>query len=71
MNNIEPYLTEELKEIKQKEEKLAKCESCGKIIKNNKWNKQHHHINICQDPTKRFFCSHQCKLNWIFKKVKV
>ncbi|MCK4480316.1 MAG: hypothetical protein KAV01_07300 [Candidatus Lokiarchaeota archaeon] len=69
MNNIDPF--EELKEINQKEEKMAYCESCGRSIRNNKWKKQHHHINICQQPIKRFFCSRQCKLKWIFKKVKV
>jgi ribosome-binding protein aMBF1 (putative translation factor) len=46
--------------------KMPNCEYCGKNIKGSKWNKEHHHINICQDPIKRFFCSRQCKINWIF-----
>ncbi|MFX1322784.1 MAG: hypothetical protein ACFFAQ_14195 [Promethearchaeota archaeon] len=43
------------------------CENCGKNIVNNKWNKEYYHINISQEPVKRFFCSRQCKLRWIFK----
>jgi hypothetical protein len=57
-----------LKEIK-KEEKviLPTCEFCGKNIVRSKWNKTYHHINICQEPIKRFFCSRQCKLSWVFE----
>lgn len=59
---------EGLKEIKQIEKKIVpNCEFCGKNIVGNKWNKEYHHINICQEPIKRFFCSHECKLNWVFK----
>ncbi|MFW9865294.1 MAG: hypothetical protein ACFFEN_04275 [Candidatus Thorarchaeota archaeon] len=46
---------------------MAICEYCGKTIVGTKWNKEHNHINICQEPAKRFFCSRQCKINWIFK----
>ena len=57
-----------LKEIKKEEKKIVPiCEFCGKSIVGSKWNKEYHHINICQEPVKRFFCSHQCKLRWIFK----
>ena len=56
------------KEVKLPEEKVIPyCENCGKRIVNSKWNKEYHHINICQEPIKRFFCSRQCKLSWIFK----
>ena len=56
------------KEIKRQEEKVIPyCEDCGKSIVNSKWNKQYHHINICQEPVKRSFCSRQCKLSWIFE----
>ena len=59
---------EGLKEIKQIEKKIVpNCEFCGKTIVGNKWNKEYHHINICQEPIKRFFCSHECKLSWVFK----
>ncbi len=48
---------------------MPDCEFCGKHIVGTKWNKQYHHINICQKPIKRFFCSRQCKLKWIFENV--
>ena len=61
-------LIEGLKEIKQEEKKIVpNCEFCGKSIVGSKWNKEYHHINICQEPIKRFFCSRQCKLKWVFK----
>ncbi|MHA1986109.1 MAG: hypothetical protein ACW98D_05655 [Promethearchaeota archaeon] len=47
------------------------CENCGKEIVNNKWNKEYHHINIAQKPEKRFFCSRQCKVSWIFNLTAV
>ncbi|MFX1366733.1 MAG: hypothetical protein ACFFCE_19730 [Promethearchaeota archaeon] len=60
-------MIERLKEIKQEEKIIVpKCEFCGKSIVGSKWNKEYHHINICQEKKKRFFCSRQCKLNWIF-----
>lgn len=59
-----------LKEIKQKEKVVVpNCELCGKRIVSSKWNKKYHHINICQEPVKRFFCSRQCKLKWVFKNI--
>jgi hypothetical protein len=58
-----------LKEIKPKEELVTPdCEFCGKSIVGSKWNKEYHHINICQEPIKRYFCSRQCKLRWVFEK---
>ena len=61
-------LIEGLKEVKQEEKKIVpNCEFCGKSIVGSKWNKEYHHINICQEPIKRFFCSRQCKLKWVFK----
>jgi len=48
---------------------MPNCEFCGKTIVGTKWNKEYHHINICQKPVKRFFCSRQCKLKWIFENV--
>ncbi|MFW9937754.1 MAG: hypothetical protein ACFFD5_08900 [Candidatus Thorarchaeota archaeon] len=56
-------------EENQKREKKFKteCEFCGRHIVRNTWNKKYCLINICQQPPKRFFCSHKCKLGWIFK----
>lgn len=66
--NAISQMIEGLKEIKQEEKIIVpNCEFCGKNIVGNKWNKEYHHINICQEPIKRFFCSRQCKLRWIFK----
>jgi len=50
---------------------MPNCEFCGKSIVSNKWNKEHHHINICQQPKKRLFCSRQCKLKWVFKVMRL
>jgi hypothetical protein len=67
LNGI-PQMIEGLKEIKQKEKIIVpNCEFCGKKIVGSKWNKEYNHINICQEPIKRFFCSRQCKLKWIFE----
>lgn len=66
--NAISQMIEGLKEIKQEEKIIMpNCEFCGKIIVGSKWNKEYHHINICQEPIKRFFCSRQCKLRWVFK----
>ncbi|MFX0139320.1 MAG: hypothetical protein ACFFDN_37110 [Candidatus Hodarchaeota archaeon] len=46
---------------------MPNCEFCGKSIASTKWNKEYHHINIAQEQEKRFFCSRQCKLGWIFR----
>ena len=48
---------------------MPNCEFCGKNIVGSKWKKEYHHINISQNPQKRFFCSRQCKLKWVFKNV--
>ncbi len=67
LNGISQMI-EGLKEIKQEEKIIVpNCEFCGKSIVGSKWNKEYHHINICQEPIKRFFCSRQCKLRWVFK----
>ncbi len=50
----------------EKKRIMPVCENCGKEIVSNKWNKEYHHINIAQKPEKRFFCSRQCKVKWIF-----
>ncbi|MFX1418149.1 MAG: hypothetical protein ACFE9N_04420 [Promethearchaeota archaeon] len=47
---------------------MTNCEFCEKLIHGSKWNKEYLHINIAQQEKKRFFCSRQCKLDWIFKK---
>ena len=66
--NAISQMIEGLKEIKQEEKIIVpNCEFCGKKIVGSKWNKEYHHINICQEPIKRFFCSRQCKLRWVFK----
>ena len=66
--NAISQMIEGLKEIKQEEKIIVpNCEFCGKSIVGSKWNKEYHHINICQEPIKRFFCSRQCKLKWVFK----
>lgn len=60
------------KEIRQEEKIVIPiCEFCGKSIVGNKWNKEYHHINICQKPIKRFFCSRQCKLKWVFENTNI
>lgn len=61
-------MKESSKEIQKKEKVLVmKCEFCGKRIVRNTWNKKYLLINVCQQPPKRYFCSGQCKLKWIFK----
>ena len=54
--------------IQEEEKKKPICEFCGKRIVGSKWNKEYNHVNICQDPAKRMFCSHQCKIRWIFEQ---
>ncbi|MFX1322788.1 MAG: hypothetical protein ACFFAQ_14215 [Promethearchaeota archaeon] len=49
---------------------MTVCEFCGKFIGNNKWGRVHQHINICQQPEKRVFCSDKCKLSWIFRVME-
>lgn len=76
MSNMEYFdekrqLKENLEEIERKEKKLmTECAFCGKHIVRNTWNKKYRLINICQQPPKRFFCSHKCKLRWIFEIEK-
>jgi len=66
--NASSYKMEKFKEIKEVEkETIPNCEFCGKSIVGTKWNKKYHHINITQTPKKRFFCSRQCKIKWIFQ----
>ena len=68
--NAISQMIEGLKDIRQEEKIVVPtCEFCGKNIAGSKWNKKYHHINICQDPIKRFFCSRQCKLKWVFNNV--
>jgi hypothetical protein len=62
---------EKFKEALKKEKQvMTECEYCGKHIVRNTWNKKYRLINICQEPPKRFFCSNECKLKWIFKIEK-
>ncbi len=66
--NAQSHLVENFKETKEiKKPTMPNCELCGKSTKGSKWNKEYHHINITQTPSKRFFCSRQCKIRWIFK----
>jgi len=66
--NAKSHLMEKFKEIKEVEKETPPiCEFCGKSIVGTKWNKKYHHINITQTPEKRFFCSRQCKIKWIFE----
>ncbi len=66
--NATSHAMEKFKEFKVVEEPtMPNCEACGKSIGSTKWNKEYHHINITQKPVKRFFCSRQCKLKWIFE----
>jgi hypothetical protein len=68
--NVKLHMMENFKEIKEVEKPVTPtCESCGKSIVGTKWNKEYQHINIAQKPEKRFFCSRQCKLTWIFKNI--
>jgi hypothetical protein len=55
---------------KEEKKKLLTCEFCGKKVVRGTWNKKYRLINVCQQPSKRFFCSNQCKLKWIFKFEK-
>jgi ssDNA-binding Zn-finger/Zn-ribbon topoisomerase 1 len=65
-------MKEKFKKIQEKEKRvMTECEYCGKQIVRNTWNKKYRLINICQQPPKRFFCSHQCKLEWIFKMERI
>jgi hypothetical protein len=62
---------EKFKDVLKKEKTvMTECEYCGKHIVRNTWNKKYRLINICQEPPKRFFCSSECKLKWIFKIEK-
>jgi hypothetical protein len=63
--DVIPNIMENFKDIR--EESIGLCEFCAKKIGNSKWQKKHQHINVGQEPVRRFFCSQQCKLNWIFK----
>lgn len=64
-------IRENLKENqKQEKKRVLTCEFCGKKVVRGTWNKKYHLINVCQKPSKRFFCSNQCKLKWIFKFEK-
>ncbi|MCJ7649660.1 MAG: hypothetical protein MUP85_13680 [Candidatus Lokiarchaeota archaeon] len=60
-------MSEESKLIIHQEKRITpKCEFCGNNIVGSKWNKLYDHINVCQEQPKRFFCSRQCKIKWIF-----
>jgi len=67
--DVMPNIMENFKEFKEK--KIVPCEFCAKSIGSTKWKKRHQHINVGQDPEKRYFCSQQCKLNWIFKSSEL
>ncbi len=59
-------IVEKIKTIPHQEDiPTPKCEFCGKRIVKNKWNKEYNYVNVCQEPPKRFFCSRQCKIQWI------
>ena len=59
-------ISEKFKAISHQEKASPpKCEFCGKRIVNSKWNKEYNYVNVCQEKSKRFFCSRQCKINWI------
>jgi len=67
--NVSSHLIKDFKKIeKVQKPTMPNCEFCGKSTKGSKWNKEYHHINITQTPQKRFFCSRQCKIRWIFEK---
>ncbi len=50
------------------------CAYCGagivrKGTGKRTWNRRRVvHINICQEPSIKYFCNRDCKLNWIFKR---
>lgn len=68
--NATSHMIENFKEIEEVEKlTIPNCEFCGKSTRGTKWNKQYHHINITQKPEKRFFCSRQCKISWISKRI--
>lgn len=37
--------------------KLPRCETCGSPV----YHSRAVHVNICQTPSKRYFCSYKCK----------
>jgi len=45
-----------------------KCYKCGNRIKIYTCKI---HVNICNNQSIKFFCSKECKLAWIFNKVKL
>lgn len=45
----------------------ALCDYCGVYIKIRTTN-NFNHINICQNPKNHYFCSKECKINWIFAR---
>lgn len=54
-----------------KKTKKLKCEICGKdTIRDRRKNPanfyMHTHINIEQEPSEHYFCSNECKLNFIY-----
>ena len=54
--------------IKELDYKKDKCFKCGNLIKKNVY---YIHVNIYNNPFIKFFCSNECKLAWIFKKLKI
>ena len=41
------------------------CKHCGTNIK-RRYTSNFIHVNICQNPARHYFCSKECKINWIF-----
>lgn len=54
--------------------KINQCDYCGAYIK-IRYTSNFIHVNICQNPKTHYFCSKECKINWIFapleKKVRL
>ena len=45
------------------------CAYCGAYIK-IRHTSNFIHVNICQNPRKHYFCSKECKINWIFAPLE-
>lgn len=46
--------------------KLNSCENCGKLIHNSNVE----FTNICQNPKSHYFCTKNCKREWLNEKRK-
>lgn len=48
---------------------FSRCEFCGKFL--TRYAPNVTHVNITQNPQTHYFCSYECKLNWVFLFQKI